>query len=72
MEIRKQGMRAVMLYVIQRMDVEIFGPAWDIDPAYAETLLVAFESGVEIIPVMAQVSPEGIELGRVMPFDLGK
>jgi len=70
MEIRRQGMRAVMLYVIQRVDVEIFGPAWDIDPAYSEKLLEAFESGVEIIPIMAYVSPEKIALGRVLPFDL--
>ena len=72
MEIRRQGMRAVMLFVIQRVDVEIFGPAWDIDPAYAETLLKAFENGVEIIPVLAHVSPEKIEIGRVLPFDLGR
>jgi sugar fermentation stimulation protein A len=72
MEIRRQGMRAVMLYIIQRMDVEIFGPAWGIDNAYAETLLKAFENGVEIIPVMANVNPEKIEIGRVLPFNLGK
>jgi sugar fermentation stimulation protein A len=71
MDIKKQGMRAVMLYVIQRIDVEIFGPAWDIDPEYSATLLTAFESGVEIIPVVAHVSPEKIEIGRVLPFDLG-
>ncbi len=71
-EIRRLGMRAVMLYVVQRTDVELFGPAWDIDPAYSQALLEAFEHGVEIIPVMAHVSPRKIELGRVLPFDLGK
>ncbi len=70
MEVRRQGMRAVMLYVIQRTDVEIFGPARDIDPTYAESLLEAFENGVEIIPVIAHVNPAKIELGRVLPFDL--
>jgi len=72
MEVRRQGMRAVMLYIIQRTDVEIFGPAWDIDPAYSDKLLEAFEHGVEIIPVMAHVSPDKIELGHVLPFDLMK
>lgn len=72
MEIRRLGMRAVMLYIIQRIDVEVFGPAWDIDPEYAASLLDAFENGVEIIPVLAHVSPEKIELGRVLPFDLAK
>jgi sugar fermentation stimulation protein A len=69
-QIRKAGMRAVMLYVIQRMDVEVFGPARDIDPEYAETLKRAFAAGVEIIPVMAQVSPEKIEIVKSIPFDL--
>jgi len=71
MDIKAEGMRAVMLYVIQRMDVEMFGPAWDIDPNYAETLLKAFAAGVEVIPVMAEVSPEGIQITKIIPFDLG-
>jgi len=69
-EIRRQGMWAVMLFIIQRTDVEMFGPAWDIDPDYAETLLQAFQQGVEVIPVLAEVSPEKIEIGRILPFDL--
>lgn len=69
-EIRKAGMRAVMLYVIQRTDVEIFGSARDIDPDYAETLVKAYENGVEIFPVMAEVSPERIEIIKSIPFDL--
>ncbi|MCF8365922.1 MAG: DNA/RNA nuclease SfsA [Bacteroidales bacterium] len=72
MEIKAEGMRAVMLYVIQRMDVEMFGPAWEIDPDYAETLLKAFAAGVEVIPVMADVSPEKIEISKILPFDLGR
>jgi len=72
MAIRRQGMRAVMLYMVQRSDVEIFGPAWDIDPLYSETLLEAFENGVEVIPVMTRVSPEEITVGDVLPFDLVK
>lgn len=70
-EIKSQGMRAVMLYVIQRTDVEMFGPAWDIDPDYAETLIKAFAACVEVIPVMAEVSPEKIEIIKILPFDLG-
>lgn len=72
MEIKAAGMRAVMLYVVQRMDVDMFAPAWDIDPDYAETLVGAFASGVEIFPVMAEVSPEKIDILKIMPFDLGR
>lgn len=70
MEIKAAGMRAVMLYVIQRMDVEIFAPAREIDPEYAETLIRAFASGVEVFPVVAEVSPESIEIINILPFDL--
>lgn len=69
-EVKKQGMRAVMLYIIQRMDVDIFGPAWDIDPEYSRTLVTAFENGVEIIPVIADVTPTEIKLIKELTFNL--
>ena len=69
-QVKEKGMRAAMLYVIQRMDVEKFGPATDIDPDYAKSLRKAFKSGVEIIPVQARVTPENIEIIRELPFEL--
>ncbi len=71
MDIKAEGMRAVMLYVIQRTDINMFGLARDIDPDYAETLIKAFAAGVEVIPVMAEASPGGIEITTIIPFDLG-
>lgn len=70
MQVKKQGMRAVMLYIIQRTDVDTFAPAKDIDPNYSETLKKAFDAGVEIIPMQAKVSPEKIELIKELPFEL--
>jgi len=69
-KVKEQGMRAVMLYVIQRMDVSIFAPAIEIDPEYAKTLKKAYEKGVEIIPIQAKVTPEKIELIKELPFEL--
>ena len=60
MRVKEQGMRAVMVYVIQRMDVQYFGPARHIDPDYADALERAQKAGVEIIALQAKVSPEGI------------
>lgn len=68
--VKAEGIRAVMLYIIQRMDVTTFGPAADIDPAYAEALREAHAQGVEIIAMQAKVKPEGIELVRKMEVDL--
>lgn len=69
-KVKEQGMRAVMLYIIQRTDVEIFAPANEIDPLYAETLKKAYTKGVEIIPMQAKVTPEKIELLKELPFEL--
>lgn len=72
MEAKKQGFRAVMIYIIQRTDVEIFGPAWDIDKLYAQTLVKAFHAGIEIIPLIARVSPESIQIQKEISFDLSR
>ncbi len=68
--VKRAGMRAVMLYVVQRMDVRIFSPARAIDPAYGKALDEAVRNGVEIIVVQARVSPESIEYQRVLPVEL--
>ena len=66
MQIKEEGMRAVMLYVIQRMDVEKFAPAWKIDQKYAETLMEATNKGVEFIPLQVNVTPEGVFENRIL------
>ena len=68
--VRKAGMRAVMLYVVQRMDVRIFSPAREIDPAYGKALDEAVRQGVEIFVVQAMVSPESIEFHKLLPVEL--
>jgi sugar fermentation stimulation protein A len=68
--VKKAGMRAVMLYVVQRMDVRIFSPAREIDPAYGKALDEAVHQGVEVMVVQAHVSPESIEFHRMLPVEL--
>jgi sugar fermentation stimulation protein A len=70
MEVKNRGMRAVMLYIIQRSDVEIFAPAPDIDPEYARLLKEAVNVGVEVIPMQARVTPVRIELVKQLPFEI--
>ena len=70
MELKSKGIRAVMLYVIQRMDINRFAPARNIDPVYAALLQQAFDAGVEIIPVQAKVSPQEIVFEKVLEVDL--
>ncbi len=68
--VKKSGMRAVMLYMVQRMDVRIFSPARAIDPAYGKALDEAVRYGVEVIVIQARVTPESIEYHRLLPVEL--
>ncbi len=69
-EVKRSGYRAVMLYIVQRSDVSIFGPAAEIDPTYAKLLNEAVNNGVEIIVMQAEVTPEYIQLKNELPVQL--
>ncbi|MFC0634266.1 DNA/RNA nuclease SfsA [Brevundimonas balnearis] len=62
------GGRAVMLFVVQRMDGEVFTTADDLDPAYGPALRAAAEAGVEVLCYACHVSPEQIRLDRRLPW----
>lgn len=58
------GDRAVMLFVIQRMDCEAFDTADDIDRAYGPALREAASRGVEVLCYGCHLSPDAILLDR--------
>ncbi len=62
------GARAVMLFVVQRTDCGLFGAAADLDPAYAEGLLAAARTGVEVLCYDCDISLERIVLRRRLPW----
>ncbi len=66
----EQGGRGVMLYAVNRPEGERFTPAWSIDPAYAEGLVTAAESGVEVLAVRIRHTETGLEVAEQLPVDL--
>ncbi|MBW1790175.1 MAG: DNA/RNA nuclease SfsA [Deltaproteobacteria bacterium] len=60
----RQGDRAVMFYLIQRMDAEEFRPADRIDPAYGKELRRAVDNGVEMLAYDVSIDLKGIKLNR--------
>jgi sugar fermentation stimulation protein A len=70
MRIKSRGERAVMLYVVQREDVDRFSPAAHIDPEYARLLREAHSAGVELLVYQCQLGPLGISLARALPYNL--
>ena len=65
------GHRAVLVFCVQRGDVECVRPADHIDPVYGRTLREALAAGVEVIALGATVWPAGIELERRLAVEAG-
>lgn len=70
MEIKANGDRACMLYIIQREDIKYFSPAEDIDPEYARLLREAHKKGVEVLAYMCSVTPEGVNVKKPIEIRL--
>lgn len=64
----EQGIRAVILYVIQRDDCDAFALAADIDPTYAESVKQALTKGVEALAYCCYVAPDEIRIHRKLPL----
>jgi sugar fermentation stimulation protein A len=69
-DLKRQGHRAVIFYLIQRMDARVFTPAAMIDAVYAQKLHHAVENGVEIITRDTAIDTGCIALRRAVPVRL--
>lgn len=66
----EQGLRSCMLFIVSREDVECFGPAFSLDPEYAEGLVRAKKAGVEILAYRCRVSPEKTKVTHRLPLKI--
>ena len=69
-ELAKQGCRCAVLIVIQMKGVCVFRPNWRTHPAFAEALVKAQASGVEIIALDCMVVPGEVRIDRRVPVEL--
>ncbi len=70
MSLKKQGIRACMLFVVNREDAESFSTADHIDPVYGELLRKANDVGVEILVYRCALSPKGIALEQAINLNI--
>jgi len=68
----KKGHRAVMLYIVQRIDSPSFSIAGDIDPNYEKGLAHAIQAGVEVLCYACRVTRQGITLEKPVPLAIGQ
>lgn len=66
----RSGLRAAVLFVVQRGDCERVEPADDLDPEYGAALRRAVRHGVEVYAVRARVGPQRIRIDRELPVCL--
>jgi sugar fermentation stimulation protein A len=64
------GVRAALLFVVQRGDCERVEPADDIDPAYGQALRSAARRGVAVHALRVRVSPRALRLEGPLPVAL--
>jgi sugar fermentation stimulation protein A len=69
-DLKRQGHRAVIFYLIQRMDARVFTPAAMIDTVYAQKLHHAVENGVEIMTRDTAIDTGCISIRRAVPVRL--
>lgn len=67
-KIKEQGLRACMLYIIQRDDVDSFRPAVEIDPKYSQKLREAISLGVEVLIYKCTVNLHEIKVYQKVPL----
>ena len=62
------GQRAVMLFVIQRTDCNLFAACAALDPAYAKGLTGAAEAGVEVLAYRTTITTTAVALTDRVPW----
>ncbi|CAN5365054.1 DNA/RNA nuclease SfsA [soil metagenome] len=63
-----QGHRAVMLFVIQRTDCDVFAACAELDPKYAAGLLDAAQAGVEVLCYACHIGADAIRITHRIPW----
>jgi sugar fermentation stimulation protein A len=64
------GLRGVILFAANRPEGDRVGPAWGVDPRYAHRLLEVVAAGVQVLAVRLVHTPQGIQVGDLLPVDL--
>lgn len=67
--VAESGGRGVLLFCVQRGDVDRLQPADAIDPEYGRALRRAVAAGVEVLAYRARIDPSGVRLETPLPVE---
>ena len=69
-EMTKDGIDCMVLFVVQRSDAKIFQPQWERDSKFSEALLNAYNDGLKIKVVKADIQKTKMVYCGELPFNL--
>lgn len=69
-EARDSGMRAVVVFVVQRDDADRLSPNKKTDPEFASTLFHAMNSGVEVLAYLTQKDENRLYMSEQIPVEV--
>ena len=69
---KREGYRAIVMFVIQMTDVRYFTPNRETHPEFADVLCLAAEAGVEILAYDCLVEPGSMLVNRPVPVVLDR
>ncbi len=69
-QLKAKHARAVIFFLVQRTDAQLFQPADQIDPKYGRLLRRAAEAGVEVMAYDVRIDLKRIALNRALPVRL--
>lgn len=70
--LRLRGVRAGILFVIQRGDAKCFAPNWNADPQFGEALHRASRSHVRVGALVCRVNPRVVRVDKPVPVRIGR
>jgi len=69
-EMAKKGIRALVLFVVQRPDAKLFQPQWERDPKFGFALYKAWQKGLEVRVIHMKMTPNNLYYLGELPFNL--
>lgn len=67
---KQKGYRAIILFVVQMKEIEVFTPNAQMHPEFAQSLKNAKENGVEIYAVDSIVTPDSIQIDSFLKVEV--
>lgn len=70
MELKQAGHRSVLIFIVQRGDVDSFRPGDEYHPEYGVALRKAIKMGVEVYPYSCEISLTDVSIGKILKLKI--